>query len=173
MEFKRLTDGHHELFPKAMDLYKESFPLHEQRLPQSQQAIMSHPQYHFNLIYEGDIWIGLMLNWETDEYIYVEHFCILPEMRNKRYGQRALELLLSQGKPVILEIDPPVDEVSIHRQGFYQRSGFVSNAFSHVHPPYRAGFAGHPLVVMSCPEALTEAQYQAFARHLAETVMGI
>ena len=76
MEFKRLTDGHHELFPKAMDLYKESFPLHEQRLPQSQQAIMSHPQYHFNLIYEGDIWIGLMLNWETDEYIYVEHFCI-------------------------------------------------------------------------------------------------
>ena len=36
------------------------------------------------------------------------------------------------------------------------------NPFAHVHPPYHAGFSGHPLVVMSHPRALTEAEYLTF-----------
>ena len=28
---------------------------------------------------------------------------------------------------MILEIDPPVDDISIRRRGFYERSGFVEN----------------------------------------------
>ena len=85
-----------------------------------------------------------------------EHFCILPDLRNKKYGQRALELLKEWGKSIILEIDPPVDEISLRRKSFYERAGYRENPFSHVHPPYHAGYSGHPLTVMSCPEPLSE-----------------
>ena len=78
--------------------------------------------------------------------------------------------MFGRGKPVILEIDPPVDRVSIDRRHFYQRLGFVENGFAHVHPPYRAGYQGHRLVVMSRP-AISAETYGLFADYLNHTVM--
>ena len=86
-------------------------------------------------------------------------------------GAAALALLAQSGKKIILEIDPPVDEISRRRKNFYERAGFAENPFAHVHPPYHAGFPGHPLVVMSHPRALTDAEYRAFDGHLKNVVM--
>jgi hypothetical protein len=102
----------------------------------------------------------------------VEHFCILPALRGRGCGQQALELLGQQGKTVILEIDPPVDEVSLRRRGFYLRCGFAENPFPHVHPPYHEGNHGHDLVVMSSPRSLTAAECGAFKTYLNDVVMG-
>lgn len=154
-----------------MDLYQKSFPFHEQRPPSSQAQIMGQGEYLFYAIYEEKEWIGLLLCWETKKFIYVEHFCIDPEKRNQKYGQRALRLLCRQGKTVILEIDPPIDEVSLRRKDFYERAGFQANSFAHLHPPYHEGFSGHPLLVMSYPERLSEAEYHQFNRYLKDTVM--
>ena len=172
MEFRRLSTGDNDLYEKAMDLYKISFPLHEQRESDSQLRIMGNKEYHFNLIYDETIWVGLMLCWETKDFIYVEHFCILPQMRNKKYGQKALELLNTAGKTVILEIDPPTEDMSLHRKMFYERAGYQANTFAHVHPPYRKAFEGHSLVVMSCPERLSEKEYHSFNEYLCDVVMG-
>lgn len=172
MRLERLTAAEHEMYARAMELYCQSFPFHEQREGASQARIMGHEEYQFNLIYDGDEFAGLMLCWETARFIYVEHFCILPDLRNKKYGQRALELLRERGKPVILEIDPPVDELSLRRKSFYERAGYRENPFSHVHPPYHAGYSGHSLMVMSCPEPLSEELYQEFDRYLKAVVMG-
>lgn len=49
---------------------------------------------------------------------------ILPALRGQRYGSRALSMLPND-RPVILEIDPPVDEIAIRRKGFYERCGFT------------------------------------------------
>lgn len=103
------------------------------------------------------------------EHFYIEHFCILPELRNRHYGQRALELL--QPMPLILEIDPPVDAVSVRRKGFYERCGFVENPYAHVHPPYHKGNHGHDLVVLSRPAVLTQAEYDRFRKYLDTVVM--
>ncbi|MBQ8390458.1 MAG: GNAT family N-acetyltransferase [Oscillibacter sp.] len=172
MELKRLTSAEHPLFARAMEGYGVSFPLHEQRERDSQRAIMGHPEYHFDLILEGEALLGCLLYWEIGEFIYVEHFFILPEKRNGGCGAQALELLAGKGKCVILEIDPVVDEISRRRKGFYERCGFVENPYPHVHPPYHAGNKGHSLVVMSCPEELSEELYQKFFHHLCHTVMG-
>ena len=58
MEFRRLTTSGHDMYEKAMDLYKVSFPEHEQRESHLQTDIMENEEYHFNLIYENDIWVG-------------------------------------------------------------------------------------------------------------------
>ena len=49
------------------------------------------------------------------------------------YKRQALEWLGKKEKTIILEIDPPSDDISIHRKSFYERCGFKENAFSHVH----------------------------------------
>ena len=43
------------------------------------------------LVYDNSL-VGIILYWETLNYIYIEHFCIEPNMRNKKYGENALEL---------------------------------------------------------------------------------
>ena len=171
LRFERVTAPEHGAYEAAMELYRISFPAHEQREAASQEKILGDGDYRFDLIRDGDAFVGLMLNWETEAFIYVEHLCILPGMRNRKYGQRALELLGRRGKKVILEIDPPVDGISERRKGFYERCGFAANPYPHVHPPYHRGNRGHDLVIMSCPGTVTEEEYGAFRRYLEERVM--
>lgn len=171
MDFLRLTNPADPRFDAAFALYQVSFPLHEQRTRAAQAARLSHPEYCYTLLYEGDQFQGILLYWEGPGFRYVEHFATVPELRGRGIGAQALAQLNAQGVPVILEIDPPVDEISVRRQHFYERCGFVRNPFSHIHPPYRAGYAGHPLVVMSSPEPLTQEAYSRFAQYLGETVM--
>ena len=76
-----------------------------------------------------------------------------------------------QGTPLILEIDPPADEISIRRKGFYERCGFVVNPYSHIHPAYHRGNAGHEFVIMSSPEMLGQDEYEHFNHYLQDIVM--
>ncbi len=171
MRLERLTDKNHPLYPAALALYGSSFPRHEQREAASQAAILQDGEYCFGLLYDEDAFVGLALYWETETFLYLEHFCILPEKRNRRYGQKGLELLLQSGKTVILEIDPPVDEISIRRKGFYTRCGFAENPYPHVHPPYHRGNRGHDLVVMTAPGSISRGEYDRFREYLECRVM--
>ena len=171
MRFERVTDTGHEMYKKAMEMYADSFPMHEQREAKSQAAILGDDEYHFALAYDGVTFVGEALYWKWDSYIYVEHLCILPEMRNKAYGGKVLELLAAENKKVVLEIDPPVDDISIRRRGFYERSGFAENPYAHVHPPYHRGNKGHELVVMSRPGQLSPEEYDLFRDYLNGHVM--
>lgn len=159
------------MFSEAMELYRGSFPEYEQRLAPSQSRILSDPEYNFMLIYSGDTFVGIMLYWENDDFIYLEHFCTLPEMRGKGFGARALGMLTARGKTVILEIDPPEDELSCRRQSFYERCGFFSNDHDYIHLPYRVGDAGHRLVIMSSPETVGKERFDAFRDYMRDRVM--
>lgn len=98
MRFDRITDTQHEMYKKAMELYANSFPLHEQCEAKSQASILGDSEYHFALAYDGETFVGEVLYWEWDGYIYAEHLCILSEMRNKAYGGKVLELLAAENK---------------------------------------------------------------------------
>ena len=172
MYFERLNTSDNKKFDDALELYKISFPPHEQRELHSQTEILKDSDYHFNLIYNDDRFVGIILCWETEKFIYVEHFCILPSMRNHSYGTKALELLKHEKKVVILEIDMPVDGVSVKRKAFYERNEFTANNFEHIHPPYHAGNNGHGLMVMSYPRKLGAEEYNDFFDYLKNRVMG-
>ena len=169
MVFERITTPSHPLYADAMALYQISFPLHEQREKASQIEILGNPDYHFDVVCDGDSFVGEILYWNIAGALYIEHFCVLPAMRNKHYGQKILAAL--QDRPLILEIDPPVDAISQRRKGFYERCGFVENPYPHTHPPYHKGNTGHDLVVMSSPKRLTPGEYEVFRNALYDTVM--
>lgn len=94
MTFERIPSPNHPLYADAMVLYGISFPAHEQRETPSQTAILTHPDYHFTAILDGSAFVGDMLYWETPDFRYIEHFCILPALRGQRYGSRAVDAAL-------------------------------------------------------------------------------
>ncbi|WP_341479213.1 GNAT family N-acetyltransferase [Intestinimonas butyriciproducens] len=139
MNLERITNPSHPMYKPALELYQISFPPHEQREMLSQNTILQDSHYHFDLICDAGIFVGLVLYWERADYIYIEHFCIAPEMRNRQYGQKLLSLLKERKKRLLLEIDPPIDAIAVRRKGFYERCGFVENPYHHIHPPYHRG----------------------------------
>lgn len=171
MILKRINDTSDPLYPEALKLYAISFPHHEQREKESQGKIFKENEYHFSMIFDRDVFVGLILYWEQEQFIYVEHFCIFPEMRNKQYGQKTLELLKKQGKTIILEIDPPVDDISVRRRGFYERCGFKENGYPHIHPPYHLENTGHSLIIMTYPDQISANLFDTFSHYLKYKVM--
>ena len=72
---------------------------------------------------------------------------------------------------VILEIDPPEDEISIRRLHFYERLGFTANPHEYTHPSFRRPFHPHRLVLMSRPGALSDDEARRFADFIRERVL--
>lgn len=171
MEFKRITSPADEYFRKAFDLYRISFPEHEQRERREQEAVLPHPSYHCDVIIEEGVFAGIIFYWETPAYVYVEHFAIDTDKRGNNIGSRCLNEFCRLHPLTILEIDPPADTVSNKRKGFYQRLGFRENPHKHAHPAYRPRYAPHELVVMSFPREITTDEYHDFYRYLKDEVM--
>ena len=169
MKFERITTPKHPLYTRAIKLYQSSFPLHEQREAASQIEILADPAYHFDVICDNTEFIGEILYWDLGGALYIEHFCVHPSMRNRHYGERILKTY--QSLPLILEIDPPTNEIAIRRKGFYERCGLVENPYPHIHPPYHKGTTGHTLMIMSSPQRLSPDEYERFDHFLQNTVM--
>ena len=171
MEWRRYGQMDAYGFEEVWSLYQESFPLHEQRLPVHQSQAMADPRFFCRAAYEGDALQALLFSWRMGKLCYVEHFAVHPALRGSGIGSALLRDFCREEGAVVLEIDPLVDEISRRRKGFYERLGFAANPYSHAHPPYRAGNAPHPLIVMSWPAPLHEAEYAAFFRGLSQEVM--
>lgn len=171
MYFKRLCSPNDEMYKKAIALYNESFPYHEKREEKSQIEILKNSLYHFLLAFDNESFIGLVLYWENDGFIYVEHLCVMKEKRNQHYGEKILNELKRENKVIILEIDPPIDEIAKRRELFYDCCGFKTNDFSHIHPSYHKDCSGHLLRIMSYPNVLRKKEYSLFYAFLKEEVM--
>lgn len=166
----------HELYPAFASVYTTSFPIFEQRTPAQQEVAFADSRYRL-IAYTDDSngFIGFIGCWEFDAYYYIEHFAIAAARRGKGEGSLILSNFIADakknGKTVILEIDPPVDDISVSRQHFYERVGMVINSFRHKHPPYREGFLPHSLRIMSANKKVSDKLYDQFVRDLNDVVM--
>ena len=71
MRIDRLTSISHPVYNRAMELYRLSFPFHEQRETPSQKAILKDDAYHFGLIQDDEQFVGLVLYWELEHCFYL------------------------------------------------------------------------------------------------------
>ena len=165
MKLERLSEQNQKYYAAAKALYEEAFPVLERRDDTEQARIMQNPAYHFDFITDEDGFVGSMLYWETDSFVYLEHFAILPELRCKGKATAALGILEEQSqKTVILEIEPPCDDTSIRRYRFYQRSGFVMNPHEHLQAKYHLGDADLYLKILTYPREISKDEYAAFRK---------
>ena len=81
--------------------------------------------------------LGLLTTWHFETFVYIEHFAIAPALRSQGYGTEALKTFISkQEKPIILEAEPPTDDITRRRIGFYQRNGLTMYDFPYIQPAY-------------------------------------
>ncbi len=171
MELIRISNSQAPEFEAINEIYKNSFPIFEQRTQSDQLEALSCAEYFCHAVKDNGIVVGLLYTWRTDTFIYVEHLAILESERGKNYGTKLLEQLIATASlPIILEIDPPVDAVSIRRRGFYEKLGFVMNDFLHIHPAFTKESGEYELKVLSIPK-IDESLYNNFRKYLDNTIM--
>lgn len=159
-------------YPDFEKLYRLSFPIFEQRTEEQQMQAFLSPSYHLTVYAEEETFVGFIAYWEFTHYLYIEHFAIHPDLRGKGYGSIVLKTLQDgYDKRLLLEIDPVTDDISAKRLHFYELNGFTANPYPHVHPPYREGFHGHDLIVLTTKGGITLDEYKQFATDLQDAVM--
>ncbi len=167
MKLERLSCQNNKYFAPAMALYESSFPVLERRDEKEQSRIMKNPAYRFDLITDKNGLVGIMLYWETESFVYLEHFAILPELRCKGKATAALGILKSQSqKSIVLEIEPPCDDTTIRRYNFYRRNGFVMNPHKHLQAKYHLGDDELELNILTYPCEISKDEYAVFRKFL-------
>lgn len=171
--FYRITDVQDKWYKPFAEIYKVSFPVHEQRNELQQATAFSDSRYHLIITTEDEKLLSFIAYWDFDEYVYIEHLAVNPQFRGRNIGSQALNDFAGLvANTVILEIDPLTDDVSKKRLGFYEKLGYKLNTYRHFHPPYNPQFPPHELLVLSLHRELSREDYNRFERDLREVVMG-
>lgn len=152
----------------ARRLYLEAFPAQERR--DRENMLLGNAHFRPAAFCRGEEFGGILFYWESRDFIFLEHFAVEPRLRNAGLGAKALGLLKGLGKPIILEIELPEDELTRRRKGFYERNGFRENPWHHIQPKYRWEDGPLQLMLLSCPEAIDRETWQRFEAFLEENV---
>ncbi len=161
---KRILNDSDENFPPCWALYQSAFPEEERRDHSYQLDALKCKEYHFAAILNADEVVGLMAWWSFDSLVYIEHFAIMENYRSHGYGKEYLGDFVSHSeKPILLEVEPPTEEIRRRRIGFYERLGFHLNAHAYAQPPYR-GEDFVPLMLMTSHYPISEEDVERFKR---------
>lgn len=117
-------------------------------------AVLSEKDYCIYKLIADGVWVGFITLWTLSEYTFIEHFAVFEKYRNRGLGARCIEQIKKLSKKLVLEAEPPLDEMKKRRIGFYERCGFHVNDCPYMQPPYKEGGEGVMLVLMSYPEPI-------------------
>lgn len=132
-------------------VYHDSFPIDEQRPIEDIARLIKHNQRFiaYALTDTSDTFVGILTTWHFDEFIYIEHFAITPTLRSQGYGSKALQTYIAaQQKPIILEVEPPTNDITRRRIQFYQRCGLTLYEHPYIQPAYTPERSPVPLRLM-------------------------
>ncbi len=170
--FYKITNTEDKWYKSFRQIYTISFPIFEQRNEEQQMAAFSNQHYNLLASIDNENLLSFISYWEFDNYIYIEHLAVNPEFRGKSIGSNTLTQFGSNTeKIVLLEIDPPIDEVSINRLRFYKHLDYKPNSYKHSHPAYNPNFEPHKLQILSLHKELDEEVYKQFCSDLENIVM--
>lgn len=163
------------LFDRVYAIMKASFPNIERRTYAGQKALLNDPRYRMltETDHEGNV-LAFLAAWEFPAFRFVEHIAVDPRTRGGGIGGRLMTAFLTQSeKPVVLEVEPPSNELQRRRVGFYERLGFLLNDYAYLQPPLQAGQPDFPLKLMSYPRRLTVAEFETCRETLYKHVYGL
>ena len=134
ISLKKITEKHE--FEVVKKLYISAFPFEERREYNELIQQLYIDGCAVNLVIAGGETAGFCIVWDFTDFVYLEHFAIEPALRGLGIGEGILALINNSNKPVILETEPPSDEISNRRIRFYQRNGFRLLHRPYVQPSY-------------------------------------
>lgn len=170
IDIKTITDQH---WDQMWAIYQESFPDYERRKLESHMKAYDNLGFRTQIAVEDDKLLALFFYWVHKDFLYIEHIAVNPQMRGNNIGSTIMRHFLEQnsGTTIILEIDPPLDEISIRRLGFYKRLGLQENPYPYTHPSYRKNGHVHRLDILSYPTTIDQKQYDEFCVFMKNEVL--
>lgn len=151
--------------------YETSFPACERRPLVAQMEALKDGRFHVDCYEDEAGFVGLLSYWQFEGLIYAEHFAIAESRRGEGWGSRILKQWLTELVcPVILEIEPMLDDLTHARWRFYEALGFQLLPDAHMQPPYRAGDEPLPLRLLSYPVPLDSQRVARFQCELEEAI---
>lgn len=173
MEFIRIRSIEDTNFKAAWEIYNYSFPRCEKRNIEEQEKVLKDERFYFYILKDEKLLVGeiagIFAYWQFNSeevfggtYYYGEHLAINKDIRNSGLGAKVVELLKSYNKPIIIEIEIPIDEITKRREGFYNRLDFILNEHYHIQPPYNRDEQDLELKIMTWPKAISKVEYNAF-----------
>lgn len=117
---------------------------------------------------------GFITWWDFGGFVYGEHFAMLPECRGAGIGGEVIDRFVADaGKPVVLEVELPTNDMARRRIGFYERHGFAVCDADYAQPPYDAGGGCVPMRLMSHGMSLDEEAFERVKDTLYIDVYGM
>ncbi len=162
ISLQRITTANRH-FAACEELYLSAFPKAERRETDEWRKMADEGADGFRLcaIVRKERLAGLISYWDFSDFVYVEHFATLPEMRKQGIGSKTLEALLRETapQPVVLEVELPETDEARRRIAFYERNGLSVVPQDYLQPPYRQGDEWLPLLLMSTDAAFADQRF--------------
>ena len=162
------------------ELYESAFPADERRSTEEWMRYAQEKEnfhvYPFFDVNAHEL-CGFISFWEFEDFTYVEHFAVKEPYRGQGTGQMVFGIFLSlydaRSLPVILEVEPPTDDLTRRRIWFYERCGMELLPYDYTQPPYSPQQQPLPLRLMCSNRRITEEQVKHFVQCIHEQVYGV
>jgi ribosomal protein S18 acetylase RimI-like enzyme len=149
-------------------VYEQSFPPAERRSKEQLLEEMRNPRADVSLIIADGIYdnsndsrAGMFIQWDLDDFIYIGHFAVASELRGQKIGEMFLRQFVSGlNKPAVLEVEKPLDEISVRRIAFYERLGFHLFQCDYIQPSYSPDKPTVPLFLMETVNGFLSEHYE-------------
>lgn len=91
---RRVTGVDDPLFLDSLDIYRTSFPVHEQRRIQDFPLAFQDPGFCYEVFLNGEgRVVAMLVTWRREQFVYLEYFAVDASLRGQGAGQRILEEL--------------------------------------------------------------------------------
>ena len=152
-----------------------SFPDDEYRPNDEQIKLLENKNYSILVMRnEKKQIIAFIAVWDFTEFLFIEHFAVDKDNRNKGFGKIILnELKTITRKMLCLEVEPPQCEITKRRVEFYKRNGFYLNEYPYIQPSISSGKKPVPLMIMTSENKIDNSKFESIKKCIYENVYKI
>ena len=151
MELLKLNEADFDVFYSEIE---KSFIEDERRDSVNALRLFKDGKYEILSLMQDGKRVGFISLWNLPDFTFAEHFVIHKKYRNLGFGAMALSEIQRVYKKIVLEAEPPIEDIARRRLAFYKRNGFIENEGDYYQPAYREEGNEVRLVIMSYPSPL-------------------
>lgn len=172
IELVKIENVYDHVFEEVFHLYTSAFPSYLRRTWSGLEMLLNKkPAFKCIAIMHRKEFAGLLHYWTFEKFIFIEHFAIQPNLRNKGLGSKVLKKFLGTiDLPVVIETELPRNLISSKRIHFYERQGFFVTSNFYMQPPYEGSQVMISMLIMSTDYHFTNKNFSQIKSTLYKEV---
>lgn len=133
-------------------LYISAFPQAERREEEILLKLLkTATEIECLVIVENHLFCGFIIIWDFSEFVFIEHFATIPEIRGKGVGSKTIAQIREiYKKPILLEVEPTSNCIETQKRiSFYEKLDFIIISKNYYQPSYKNDGKKYPMWLMS------------------------